>query len=546
MRSTRKLGACAAAAAALAAAIPISASASPVPGGAAADGLEDGENITVVHNIDFIAAFGVGTLGQSVTVEAFRRATNNGLVLLGTATGPLVDTPEGPGIEVNHGPLGSPQPGDCWETFTPDVVPYDLVRVTNNISGDIDEVLIDDITLDSTSVDPATGEAHYRGFAISAATGLPLPAAMLDSGFWRTTVNGADARGESPVVEVATDGQYVARWQPPNFGQFVGANQASAADVASADRQEFGYGHVPPAPPAVLNIETQLADGVGSSPGPALGCDAPGLSPSESNSVRTATPDPLTLSSGALEISGTKMTDASVDVTVSLTDTVGNTVGPLPAVVAAGTNNWTLSVPRSVEGPGNSWDDLNDGVITIRGAFVHGGDSIGGEVLRIRKDLTPPPAPGGGDTGGGGAGGAGGAGAGGAGAGGAAGGSGGTGGGTQVTPIDPATLRVFDLQTRSRVRLRSARRNGVAAAFNVPEGANVVRVELFRVGGAAQNRRLASVTRTVTGGSRVTIRLRSRRVRRQLRTGQYRLVVRTGAGNVLAGRGVVKRLRIVR
>lgn len=502
--------------------------------------LETGENITVVHNIDFIAAFGVGTVGDSVTVEVFRKSADGDLVLLGTETGPLADTLDGPGIEVNHGPEGPPGDGDCWQDFTPDIVPYDLVRVTNNDTADVDEVLVDDITFDSATVDAATGEAQYRGFAISAATGLPFPAATLDSGFWRTDVGGEDARGESPTVEVGADGQYVARWIPPTFGQFVGDNQASATDVANAARAEFGYGHVPPVDPTAVNPETQLADGLGSSPGPALGCDEPGLSPSESNSVRTATPNPLGLSSGAVQITGTKVTDASTDVQVTLSDGT-NTVGPLAATVTG--NDWTLSVPRTADGAGNSWDELADGVISISGAFVHGAETLGGEVLRIRKDTAPPPPVDPGNGGGNGGGAGGGAGAGGAGVGAGAGGT----GSPVVLPAVQRFVQVSSLRARSRVRLRSARRSGIRVSFVAPEGANVVRVQLFRGSRSAQadqpvGERTVQLSRT----GRHAVRINARSVRRALRRGVYRIVISAGQSEDSLNQAVGKRIRIVR
>ena len=49
-----------------------------------------GHNITVFHNIDFVATF--GHAAETLTVEVRR----NG-VLIGSSSGPTVVTPEGPG-----------------------------------------------------------------------------------------------------------------------------------------------------------------------------------------------------------------------------------------------------------------------------------------------------------------------------------------------------------------------------------------------------------------------------------------------------------------
>ncbi len=60
-------------------------------------GVSAGKNITVFHNIDMVAVFGYGTVGQSITVDVLRGTTK-----IGTATGPAVLTDEGPGLEVSH------------------------------------------------------------------------------------------------------------------------------------------------------------------------------------------------------------------------------------------------------------------------------------------------------------------------------------------------------------------------------------------------------------------------------------------------------------
>src|SRR5215213_10963310 len=81
-------------------------------------GVDAGQNITVFHNIDFVGVFGYGPTGSVVTVDVIRAG-----VRIGTVTAPTVDTPEGPGLEINHGPVGLAQPGDCWEGTTPDIQP---------------------------------------------------------------------------------------------------------------------------------------------------------------------------------------------------------------------------------------------------------------------------------------------------------------------------------------------------------------------------------------------------------------------------------------
>ncbi len=60
-----------------------------------------GSNISVFPNRDMVVAVGYED-GEQLLVEVVR----NGVVI-GTTQGPAVETPEGIGLEVNHGPLGS-------------------------------------------------------------------------------------------------------------------------------------------------------------------------------------------------------------------------------------------------------------------------------------------------------------------------------------------------------------------------------------------------------------------------------------------------------
>jgi hypothetical protein len=108
-------------------------------------------------------------------------------------------------------------------------------------------------------------------------------------------------------------------------------------------------------------------------------------------------------------------------------------------------------------------------------------------------------------------------------------------------------VQVSSLRTRSRVRLRSARRSGIRVSFVAPEGANVVRVQLFRGSRAAQNdqavgQRTVQLSRT----GRHAVRINARSVRRALRRGVYRIVISAGQSEDSLNQAVGKRIRIVR
>lgn len=89
-----------------------------------------------------------------MTVQAFR----NG-VEIGSAHGPAVEVDEGlplaGALEVNHGPEGAPQQGDCWTGTTPDILPGDRIVVTDSAGGS-DEVLVDDIAITTGPTDVKT------------------------------------------------------------------------------------------------------------------------------------------------------------------------------------------------------------------------------------------------------------------------------------------------------------------------------------------------------------------------------------------------------
>ena len=104
--------------------------------------IKPGVNITVFHNIDFVATFGWG-VGDDLTVEVFRND-----VLIGSAAGETFDADvDGFAMEVNHGPAGAPAPGDCFDGHTPDIRPGDLVRVTEGHGAPISvsDMIVDDL-----------------------------------------------------------------------------------------------------------------------------------------------------------------------------------------------------------------------------------------------------------------------------------------------------------------------------------------------------------------------------------------------------------------
>jgi hypothetical protein len=226
----------------------------------------DTHNITVFHNIDFVAVFGY-SLGEELTVEVVR----NG-VTIGTATGPAAGEAPEIGLEVNHGPEGAAGPGDCWEGGTPNIKPGDHIVVTSD-SG-TDEVIVDKIRFNGRPSLLASGDVVVP-FAAFRANGTAIRPAFIDSAEFRAAAN-PQVRfeaGRGVIVERrpgAVPGQLRVRYTSPfrPARNRPGWNQTQLRRALLGDGHAVGFGHV-----AVLPREGMLVDGLTDTPGPALGCE---------------------------------------------------------------------------------------------------------------------------------------------------------------------------------------------------------------------------------------------------------------------------------
>ena len=239
--------------------------ASPVPATASltGPGVDTGQNITVFHNLDFVAIFGYGPVGTVVTVDVVR----NG-VPIGTVTAPTVDTPDGPGLEINHGPAGLPQPGDCWEGVTPNILPGDRIVVTEG--ADTDEVTVDNIRFTGTPVEDSAGSVVLSGTALRA-DGTPIPPSALDSGEFRNDTGKLRLAPNTIEATPGVVGGFTMRYSAPYALERNRDGLTDAqikAQLLTQEGHAIGFGHVAPLP-----LETMIVDGLADVPGPALGCE---------------------------------------------------------------------------------------------------------------------------------------------------------------------------------------------------------------------------------------------------------------------------------
>ena len=285
-----------------------------------------GKSISVFHNLDFVAVNGYGPIGRVITVRVVR----NG-VTIGSVTAPTTLTPEGFGLEINHGPETVPFPGDCWEGHTPDIRPGDHIVVTNGAGRD--EVIVDDIAF-TGNPDLAPDGDVVVPFNAFYANGDFIPVNLIDSAEFRS-VDDNQLRYESDRIVVEQrpgggDGEYQMRYESsPEFTpsrtaddtpdpEDVPPTQGQIRAALLGDGHTIGFGHVAPVP-----AETMLVDGLVDAPGPAAGCET--VAPLATRALTTATPSVINADTPAdrpLRVSGFSQGAGQVQVRLSAAGTV--------------------------------------------------------------------------------------------------------------------------------------------------------------------------------------------------------------------------------
>lgn len=322
-------------------------------------GVDPGESISVFHNLDFVAISGY-PVGTEVTVDVIRDE-----VVIGTVTAPAVTTPEGSGLEINHGPEGAPGPGDCWAGHTPDIRPGDRIVVSS--AGDVDEITVDDITFlqgDNNPFEdtvagpdggPATdvggdaepdGDIVVRGVA-KLADGTPIPVADLAQS---AEFRAGQFRGAPDVVEATGapgSGEFTMRYYPPYelARDRDGLAFDDRKDALLGNGHAIGVGHIEPVPP-----EVQLVDGIADLPGPAAGCEQ--VAPASQDAVLDTDPQTINATNvngaGDLVISGVSFNATSVSVVVpGLAAPLTTVPTPAASATAPVPQTWTASVPMA-------------------------------------------------------------------------------------------------------------------------------------------------------------------------------------------------------
>jgi hypothetical protein len=318
-----------------------------------------GGNITAFPSRDMVGATGY-ELGEELTVEVLR-----GGVVIGQTSGPAVDTDDGPGLEVNHGPAAAPLPGDCWVGVTPDIVGGDVIRVTT--PRGVDTMTVADVEFAGPPYlgedNPATGAINEGNDVKVDLTGTAAGTSEVE--FRRDKPAPRFRRG--PFLPALVNGVWTATFRPSTTTSAEGLTTAQQRDIAL---NEAAWRAV------VDNVtDTTIAESDGEN-GPAPGCPAP----AEANAVAAGFQDPINIASGALTLSGTaRQAVASVSITVGSLAAREATL----STNTTGIKTWELTIPKT------DLLDLPDGNIRISSSF----DGLAGTPRTILKDMVAPGQP---------------------------------------------------------------------------------------------------------------------------------------------------------
>ena len=210
------------------------------------------------------------------------------------------------GLETNHGPLNTAQPGDCWQGVTPDIIGGDLIRVTTR--G------VDTMTVGSwgftAEPQPGAGGGGVAGACGERARRIAPP--VLGRGRRAASRQAripASRRG--PFVPVYQQGDTGNSWRatftPSTTTSPEGLTPEQQRSIALTEASWLAV---------VDNItETTIAE-LGETGGPAPGCEA---APAEPNAIASGYQQPINVASGDILLSGTAREGVS-DVSIMIGD----------------------------------------------------------------------------------------------------------------------------------------------------------------------------------------------------------------------------------
>jgi hypothetical protein len=320
--------------------------------------------IAFTYNTGEILAIETGT-GVGDPVEA----TRGGSVL---ATGAFDgNSTEGFGINSQH-IFDAGAPTGCWDSFTPQILPGDVVTVAGT------DITVPDITAEDPIVQGDTVVVHGTAgpgvdFGLVGVQIHPANAARFSGGVGSSGgafLDSGVARGFSATLN--KDAGSATNWT----ARFTGlGSQISLAQGAAAVVQTDSTGGVDPAPGEVIQLVGYES---GATAQPAGDCAAP-YAPNEAKSASRSL---INVASSGSDLTLTGVSQPGASATgVTLIDSAGKTV----SAPASGAGSWTATVPAS------SLAGLADGAIRVASTYSIGaGKTVNG---LVSKDATAPRSP---------------------------------------------------------------------------------------------------------------------------------------------------------
>jgi len=323
----------------------------------ASAGVTIGSNISVFPDRDMVVAVGYQE-GEELTIQVLRDG-----VVIGQTVGPAAATPEGVGLEVNHGPVGAPLPGDCWTNYTPDIVGGDVIRVST--ARGVDTMTVADVEFVGGTYLGVDGTGATTNEVKVDITGTAAAGAAVE--FRRDKPTPRFRRGPLPPRLNTATGLYTATFTPSTATSEEGLTTEQQRDIAL---NEASWAAV------VDDItETTLAE-LGEPGGVGPGCTGS----ADPNAVAGGYQEPINITSGDIILSGTAREGVA---------SVSITVGSLTAKEATLSTNVTGVKTWSVPFTKAELMTLPDGNITVRSTF----DGLAGTNRTILKDTVAPAAP---------------------------------------------------------------------------------------------------------------------------------------------------------
>ncbi|MGH3356267.1 MAG: chitobiase/beta-hexosaminidase C-terminal domain-containing protein [Nocardioidaceae bacterium] len=318
--------------------------------------VSDPHTVFVLKNDSIVEVEGLDP-NENVLVQVRR----NGVVV-GSVEGPA--DPGGAFI-INH--------DFCWDNFTPEILPGDVVRVTT--AAGVDTVPVTDIAV-------VDGPARVGDtFTITGTVNPRVPVGQLQ----------VEARTNDPIrfrplapdvvdgvrgtvsYDNATGGAFTARFTGMN------AQQQQAADNLG----EFHVAHV--AATSGAGDPKEVTMGTEGSPVPGPGCSLD--APVRRHAVTNVTPGVINRSNRSRDVVVTGMTIDATEVTVRLRDRDGTVVRRNATVRgASGNQTWRATfAPRAMR-------RLNGNIRAV-GTYTSGGRALSGATMSVLKDLVRPARP---------------------------------------------------------------------------------------------------------------------------------------------------------